>query len=65
MGAIDMYAIEERAIKRYEKTMDQVYLLYHLHPTYITPHGFSPEEEAEYSEMTGVGNWCAAGCPMK
>ena len=62
--------IEARAEIRYERTMDEAYMRFHYcDRTYLqyrpALHDPDSPEYAEYSEMTGVGNWAALGCPMR
>lgn len=64
-GHTKMDINEVEAIRRYERLMDRVYFEYFYHPTNLRHHELTEAEEAEYSEMTGVGHWAALGCPMK
>jgi hypothetical protein len=53
--------IDERQLNaNYEKMMDEVYLLYHTHPSNLIPISLSESEIAEYSEYNAIGRGLAA-----
>ena len=56
---------EQKMLDSYELLMDQVYLIYHLHPTSLPHIDLTPAEMAEMSEMTGLGNWASGSMVSK
>lgn len=51
---------EAKMLDYYDKLMDQVYLLYHTHPTNLTHISLTDAEVAEMSEADAMGRSLAA-----